>query len=225
MTFRGRPPALVALSPGDLARSPGGAVRSTGDHLAARDLVRVVDACVRAGLRGFLLREPALSDRETLELARALRDVIGDGWLAVHDRVHLAAACRADAVHVGFRSLRPEAARALVDPGVGVGFSAHATDDPILWAACDYVFFGPVFDTPSKRGLVDPVGFEGLARAVRSTSVGVWGLGGLVPEHVPGVVDAGAGGLAVLGGITRSADPASACGRYLAALREAGVGA
>jgi len=208
VTRRKRPPVLVALSPGDL-------VRAGGIRDPARDLVRTVEACVRVGLRGFLLREPALSDRDTTELALALRDVLGDGWLAIHDRAHLVPSCRADAVHLGFRSLTPAVARAVLGPQVTIGFSAHERDDRATWNDADYVFFGPVLDTPSKRGLVAPTGFDGLARAVSSTPTPVWALGGLGPDDASRAAGAGASGMAVLGGITRAEDPASACARYV----------
>jgi thiamine-phosphate pyrophosphorylase len=205
-----RPPALIALSPGNL------------DERAAPQFLRTITACVRAGLRGVLLREPNRSDRAMLELALDLRTILEDAWLGLHDRVHLAQACRADAVHLGFRSIAPPVAREILPRAIAVGFSAHAHDEPSDFTACDYVFFGPVLDTPSKRGIQEPVGFAGLARAVASTSVPVWGIGGLEAQHMGEIVATGAAGAAVLGGIVGTSDPATACTRYLDALRAAG---
>lgn len=211
MLTRTRPPALVALSPGDMTEAN------------ALDFARTARACAHAGLRGVVLREPRLSDRATLELALALRAILSEArsesWLCIHDRVHLAAACRADAVHVGWRSLAPAAARRTIADNVQLGFSAHAGDDPRQWEVCDYAFFGPVRATPSKSGLREPVGFEGLATAARSTTTPLWALGGITPDHVEHALASGAAGVAVLGGIARAADPAAACARYIAALR------
>ena len=204
------PPPLIALTPGDL------------DDAQARELVRVLEPCARAGLRGVLLREPRMSDRVTLDVARELRALFAGSWLGLHDRVHLAEACGADAVHLGFRSLAPAVARTVLPQSVAIGFSAHASDAARAWNACDHLFFGPVFDTPSKRGLQAPIGLDGLARATRSTTLPVWAIGGLQPEHAAEVVAAGAAGMAVLGGIVRAARPAEACVQYLDALRAAG---
>jgi thiamine-phosphate pyrophosphorylase len=203
------PPALIALSPGDLTAS------------STTPFLRTIDACVRAGLRGVLLREPTLSDRATLDLAIELRTLLGDAWLGLHDRVHLAQASHADAVHLGFRSLTPAVAREILPAHIAVGFSAHAHDDAPKFTACDYAFFGPVLDTPSKRGIQQPTGFAALAHAASIARVPVWGIGGLHPEHMPQLVAAGASGVAVLGGILGTADPALACARYLDALRVA----
>src|SRR5207247_2282344 len=89
--IRRLPPRLVALTPGDLApEHPDGRARFEPFLARAR-------AAIAAGLQGILLREPDLSDRETLELGRALREAIpSGGWLGLHDRVHLAGACEAD---------------------------------------------------------------------------------------------------------------------------------
>jgi thiamine-phosphate pyrophosphorylase len=197
------PPPLVALTTGVPAERARAGLR----------------AAISAGLRGVVLREPDLGDRAFLEAARWLRDELpADGWLALHDRVHLAREGRADAVHLGFRSLAPLEARKLVGEEVAIGFSAHAGDEDAAWIGCDYLFCGPVFDTPSKRGLVEPTGLGGLASAVRRASAPVHALGGVRPEHAVGCLAAGARGIAVLSGVLGAADPARETARYLAAL-------
>ncbi len=204
------PPSLIALTPGDL------------DAAHAHQFVRVLEACVRAGLKGVILREPNLSDRATLTLARELRALLGNGWLSLHDRVHLAQECGADAVQLGFRSLPPTAARSVLGVRIAIGFSAHAHDEAQAWNDCDHLLFGPVFDTTSKRGVQEPVGLQGLALTTGRTKLSVWALGGLQPEHAAGVIASGAAGMAVLGGIVRALRPATACTQYLEALRAAG---
>jgi thiamine-phosphate diphosphorylase len=201
------PPQLVLLTPGNL------------DEHEGERIVRLVRACVEVGLEGVLLREPTWGDRVTLDMAKELRDVLGTGWLCIHDRVHLAESARADAVHLGWRSLEPRVARALVGPSVGIGFSSHAADEPSRYDPCDYLFFGPVRDTPSKRDLLAATGFDGLERAVKASRKPIWALGGMRPEDVAAALDAQAAGIAVLGGIVNAADPALACARYISALR------
>jgi len=210
MSARRLPPPLVALSPGDL---------DGDDVIAGRrrsEFLRHLAEAREAGLGALLLREPNMSDRALLDLARHARESLGEtNWLCLHDRAHLVAAARADALHLGFRSLAPAIARTIVAPGIAIGFSAHAGDDVALWRASDYILFGPVLDTPSKRGIKEPVGFDGLAAAARSSSVPVWAIGGLKAEHVAQVRGSRASGLAVLSGIFRTPDPPSACAEYL----------
>ncbi len=216
------PPPLLALTPGRLGPGDAGGGASGGE---ASRLVAAVRAAVDAGLRGVLLREPGLADRAFLDLALRLREVLGaDGWLGLHDRPHLAAAARAEGVHLGFRSLGVAAARAVAGPEVALGLSTHAGDDPATWAGADYLFHGPVRDTPSKHGLLEPVGPAGLARACAATDRPVWGLGGLRPEDARAVRTAGARGMAVLGGLLGDARPAAAAAAYRAAWAEAETG-
>lgn len=207
---RALPPQLLALTPGDV-RAPALAALE-GKLRAARG----------AGLRGVLLREPQLSDRDTLALAERLCRALGpDGYLALHDRVHLARAARARAVHLGFRSLAPSVARALLPLDVAIGWSAHAGDDVTALADVDYAFFGPVLETPSKQGIVEPTGFGALRRACARSVVPLWAIGGITPEHARAAIDCGARGIAVRAGVLAAEDPARAVQDYVVALPRA----
>jgi len=197
------PPPLVALSPGDLAPA------SVPGFLAK------ARAAIGAGLRAILVREPAMGDGALLDLALEVRRLLpAEGWLGIHDRVHLAEAARADAVHLGFRSLEPSEARKILPEAIAIGLSAHAGDDETTWSAADYLFFGPVRATPSKEGLKEPVGFEELARAAARSPVPVWAIGGLRDVDVATCRAAGCAGIAVRAGILGAPDPAGAYAAY-----------
>ncbi len=201
---RALPRTLVAVSPGDLDR----------DHAA--HFAKLAASVRDAGLEALVLREASLDDRNYFELARELRSCFP--WFAVHDRAHFAEALDADAVHVGFRSLAPLELRRWLPARIAIGLSTHATDDPASWSGADYLFHGPLYDTASKRGLAEPIGLEGLERAVLRTSTPIWGIGGIAVERAGGVRGAGARGVAVLGGIWHAEDPARAVREYLAEL-------
>lgn len=203
------PGALLALSPGE-AR----------DRAGVEGLLRRVEAALRSGLPAVLLREPHLSDGELLDLSRRVRvlaDAAGGCWVGVHDRVHVALAARADGVHLGFRSLPPAEAARVAAGRLAVGFSGHAHDEPGDREGADYLTFGPVLETPSKYGLLDPVGFERLSEEVEACPVPVLGLGGLDPERAPRAWAVGAG-VAALGGLLGGSDPAARTRAYLDAL-------
>ena len=202
------PPALLALSPGNLAPRDG------------RFLAQVA-AAARAGLRGVLLREGELGDRDYLELAGAVRGALApwpEAWLGVHDRAHLARAATAQGVHLGGRSLAPSAVRPWLDAAVALGFSSHAGDDPRSWSGCDYLVHAPFGDVPHKG---PGVGASGIQRAVRLAACPVWALGGIAPADVAAILAAGAAGVVVRRGIFDAPDCARAVGDYLAALAAA----
>jgi len=170
-----------------------------------------------AGLRGILLRESRLDDGVFLNLALGLRRQFADcaGWLGVHDRVHLAAPAGADGVHLGYRSLEVDEVRPIVGEQIAIGLSTHAADEPDAWSGADYRFYGPVFETPSKRGLLAPVGPDGLTRSAGGHTIPVWALGGVNPENLPLLVDCGARGVAMLSGLLGAPDVAAATGAAL----------
>jgi thiamine-phosphate diphosphorylase len=198
------PPRLVALTPGDLLQA------------AVPRLLAALERATAGGLCGLLLREPAWSDRALLELARGLRAMLPPpGWLAVHDRPHVALAAGADAVHLGFRSLPPSAVRELVGRRLALGRSTHAGDAETWWRGADYLFHGPVNATPSKAGWQEPIGLPGLQRACAGSALPVLAIGGLRPQDARGALAAGAHGLAVRAGILAAVDPGAACALYL----------
>ena len=109
------PPPLLALSPGNLLPS--------GGRGAAAAFAESARSAIGAGLGGILLREPGLPDGALLALAQRLAGFLepSGGWLGIHDRVHLAAACGAHGVHVGFRSLPASDARRVVGGATALG--------------------------------------------------------------------------------------------------------
>lgn len=192
------PPVLIAISPG--------IARGTTARLA---LGRHLKALFEAGLEGCVIREPGLSDADLLALAVDLRQAFTGRlakWICIHDRVHVAVAAKADAVHLGFRSLDLKAARSAMPRGLGLGLSTHAHDDQQSWKGADYLFHGPVFETPSKAGRVKPVGLEGLKLALQA-DLPVWALGGITPANLCDVLGTGVSGAAMLGSFARETPP------------------
>jgi thiamine-phosphate pyrophosphorylase len=209
------PKRLIALSTGEL-RSP----RSFPSFLSALD--RALDA----GLPGVLLREPNLGAGDYLRLAeevqrRCAPDEDGDGhakaWFGIHDSVHVALRLGANGVHLGFRSLPTWEVRDLVGDSMAIGFSTHAGEDSGSWRGADYLFHGPVHATPSKAGVLDPIGIDALAEFCARADLPVYGLGGIGPDEVNEVASRSAG-VAAMGGILGAADPGAATRAYLDAL-------
>jgi len=209
----------IRIPRGLLAITPGKATCSRD----VPELRRTIGRAFEGGLPAVLIREPGLSDgdlfelaRETVLLARRFESI----WVGVHDSVHVALASGANGVHLGFRSLPLEAARPLVEGRCALGFSAHDHDERALWELADYLTFGPVRETPSKVGLVEPTGFERLAAAVRESPAPVLALGGMRPEDVAPARHAGAVGVAVLSRVLGAGHPEARAAEFLAALAE-----
>lgn len=189
------------------------------DRAQARgDLAAVVVAACAAGCRWVSLREKDLPEAGQLALFARLRAATAPfaPRLTLHGRPELALAAGADGVHLAAGE-DPARARAVLGARALVGLSAHrpaAVDAALV----DYVTASPVFLTASKPGYGPALGLAGLAAFVAAAGVPVMALGGVDAGTAAACRDAGAGGVAAMGGIMRAADPGAETAAFLAAL-------
>jgi thiamine-phosphate pyrophosphorylase len=192
---------------------------------AGRPLVDVVAAALRGGVRAVQLRERGLTTRQLVALASSLRELTSrhDALFLVNDRADVALACGADGVHLPGHSFAVADARTLLGPDRLVAASTHTVDEARNAAdgGADFVVFGPVFDTPSKRALGAPVGLDALADACTASPVPVLAIGGVTAERAAATRARGAAGVAVIREIAAAPDPEQAARRLVgAALNE-----
>jgi thiamine-phosphate pyrophosphorylase len=180
------------------------------------DLERFVEECVLGGVDVVQLREKSLGDRRLLERASMLREVCARHGVpfVLNDRPDLALACGADGVHVGQDDVPPAVARSILGAGAAIGLSTHS---PAEWEAAaeepvDYLSAGPVTETPTKPGRPG-TGVEYL-RYVASSPLArriPWFVtGGVTPEAIPRLAEAGATRFVVVRYLTGSPDPKAA---------------
>jgi thiamine-phosphate pyrophosphorylase len=190
-----------------------------------RDLVAVVGECLAVGLPAVQLREKDLPAAELARLGRELRALTRRhaARLIVNDRADVALAVEADGVQRTSTSLPVADLRAIADKRLRVGASVHSLDEAVAAAAAgaDWIVFGPVYDTPSKRAYGPPQGLARLAAVSRAVDIPVIAIGGITPERVGEVRGAGAHGVGVISAILAAASPGDATRRFLDALARA----
>ena len=121
--------------------------------------------------------------------------------LLVNDRSDIARAAGADGVHLTTQSLPAEVVRNICGAEFLIGVSTHSlAEAQAARAACaDFVVFGPVFDTESKRTYGEPQGLSRLAEVTRELGeFPVVAIGGITVENVRECFDAGASGVAAI---------------------------
>ena len=197
----------------------------TDRSAAPRPPADVVEECLAAGLRAVQLREKDLETRDLLALADTLREATQrhGARLIVNDRADVALAAGADGVQRTHASLPVSALRGIAPAGFLVGASVHSEAEARDAAAqgADFIVFGPVYDTASKRRYGPPQGLAALEAVTRAVDRPVLAVGGLTPERVPEVLAAGAAGVAVIGAIYAAVRPAEATKAFLDALGQA----
>ncbi len=150
------------------------------------------------------IRERDLSGREQYELASAIQREV-NGWsgqqrprLLLNSRPDLAMAAGLAGVHLPGRGLEIGAVRATY-PNLIVGKSCHSAEEVRAAAAAGSHFcvLGPIYPTPSKQGMGEPLGPEVLAIG-RGVGVPVLALGGIDELGAKECLGAGAAGIAAI---------------------------
>ena len=191
--------------------------RQTG----GRPLAEVVEECLAAGLRAVQLREKDLPDAEFMALARSLSDVtrrVG-ARLFINGRLDVALAVGADGLQRGHDAPPVGALRSRAS-GLSIGASVHSIDEARAAEGdgADFIVFGPVYDTPSKRPNGPPQGVDALANVVKVVSIPVLAIGGITAGRVAAVRAAGAHGVAVISAILGAEHPGEATKQFIEAL-------
>jgi thiamine-phosphate pyrophosphorylase len=187
---------------------------------AGHDPVEVMAAALDGGAREVLLRDRDLPPAERRRLAEELRSATAAVGAALHvaGDAALARAVGADGVHLAAAEPWPEAA---AREGLVAGRSCHTPSElaAALAEGADRATYSPVFATASKPGYGPALGLDGLAAGCRAVpGLAVLALGGVDPATAGACVEAGAAGVAVMGGIMRAADPAAAVRALLRAV-------
>lgn len=183
-------------------------------------------ACVRAALAAGVdwiqIREKDLSSRVLLAL---VRDVIGAARSAaasrakviVNDRLDVALGAGADGLHLGHASVPASDVIRWCRSGNApkeflVGVACHSVQEALEAeaAGASYLFFGPVFDTPSKRTFGAPQGAARLAEVCAAVRLPVIAIGGVSAGNAAGCLRAGAAGVAAIREFQEMADSAHA---------------
>ncbi|MDK2744743.1 MAG: thiamine phosphate synthase [Nitrospira sp. BO4] len=187
-----------------------------------RSLPSLIRQAISAGLPAIQLRERDLSTNELLVLAQDIQAVTKPGSvsLIINDRVDLLMALNWDGVHLRADSLPSVAVRRVIGPRRLIGVSTHSAEEvrSANHDGADYVVFGPIFDTPSKRSFGPPLGLDRLSDVCRQSRIPVFAIGGMTSERVRDVRRAGAHGVAVIGALLTRDDVGAAVREFREAL-------
>jgi thiamine-phosphate pyrophosphorylase len=132
----------------------------------------------------------------------------------INDRPDLAIECGADGVHVGQDDVSPGIARRILGDKAIIGLSTHAPSEVTTSTVepVNYISAGPVVATPTKPGRTG-TGTDYISLAVRTAALPVFVTGGVSPETVPGIAEAGARHFVVVRYLTEADDPGAAARR------------
>jgi thiamine-phosphate pyrophosphorylase len=160
--------------------------------------------------------------RALVETAARMRGVLdGTGaCLVVDDRVDVALAAGARAVHLGRDDLDVATARRMLGEDALIGGTANSLAEALRVAATDvdYLGVGPVFGTRSKANPAPALGVDGLRAIAGAVRKPVVAIGSITADRVEALLEAGAHGVAVISAVVCQADPAAATREFRAAV-------
>ena len=207
----------------------------TDDDQSEALLKRVATAAA-ADIDWIQIREKDFSGKQLSSLARATVAQIKkinerngtQTRIIVNDRLDVALSERTDGVHLGENSLpvhdvckwlnaKPDLAER--DKFL-VGVSCHSVQGAVSAArdGADYVFFGPVFATPSKASFGAPQGLQRIAEVCTAVSIPVLAIGGITLDNASDCLAAGAVGIAAIRLFQEASDQASLIARFRSTL-------
>ena len=168
-----------------------------------------IHKALRAGADWIQIREKDVSAKPLLKLTRAsvemARLMSPAGRVFVNERLDVALAANAAGVHLGGNAIpRAEVVNwcrsenAPADFLIGVSCHSVLEVRAAETAGVDYAFFGPVFDTPSKRVFGAPQGLAKLAQVCSAVHIPVIAIGGIQPSNAGDCFRAGAKGIAAI---------------------------
>lgn len=177
------------------------------DRRLCRDqnLAPVIQEACRAGVKAVQLREKDWSARQIFQTAAELKKICAPSLtkLFINDRADIADAVSADGVQLTAESLPVPIIRNIVTSPKLIGVSTHSLADAQTAEAegADFILFGPVFDTPSKRPFGQPQGLGGLNAIVKGVKIPVFAVGGIDSERAFQCREYGAWGVALISAI------------------------
>jgi thiamine-phosphate diphosphorylase len=192
-------------------------------RLRGRPIEEVASQAVDGGVTVVQLREKDLSSGDLYDLAVTVHAVLrGRALLLVNDRIDVAIAAGADGVHLPEHTLPLQKLRDYVGDACIVGRSVHSVEAALRaeQEGADYVQVGAVYETRSHPGQT-PAGIALVRAVAEAVRVPIVAVGGITPERVAEVIEAGADGIAVIGAILDADDPQAAARALRTALERA----
>lgn len=161
----------------------------------------IVRRLVSVGIRCVQVRDKTLPDSELLPEVEACAAIgRSEGALVfVNDRADMARIA-GTGVHLGADDLPAEDARRILGPEAPIGVSTHSLAEAAAAFAApepDYVAFGPVFTSATKSAR-EAHGLDLLSRVAESKTRPLVAIGGIGPETLIQVLDAGADSAAMV---------------------------
>lgn len=172
----------------------------TNRTLCKGDFLQRIAEIAAAKPQSIILREKDMSEDAYTELARSVTDICSAAAVpcTLHSFVQSAVLLGAERIHLPLFVLRQmpnEQKRRFAVIGVSVHTAEEAEEAEARGA--DYLTAGHIFATDCKKGLPGR-GLDFLSDVCRRVRIPVYAIGGIAPENIAAVRNAGASGACIM---------------------------
>lgn len=161
------------------------------------------------------LREKSWTAKQYVQAINLLREAgVPLAKIIVNDRVDVAVTKGVSGVQLTYHSLDVKSVRSNF-PAIRIGKSVHSVAEAkeAEAAGADYVVYGHIFNTNSKKDL-KARGIEALEKVILAVEIPVIAIGGISPLNIKEVVQAGVGGFAIMSGVFDAENSLEAVEKY-----------
>jgi len=166
----------------------------------------IVRKAIETGIRTVQVREKLMTKKELYREALLIRKLTArhNATFIMNDYIDIALSVDADGVHLGQEDMPVREARKIMGRKKIIGISTHSITQAVEAerGGADYIGFGPMFPTATKDA-GRPKGLRMLREIRRHVKIPIAAIGGITPENVVSVLDAGADAVAVMSAILR----------------------
>lgn len=195
----------------------------TQDGIAHTHAEQAHRAC-EAGVKWIQLRMKDCTPEAHKEEAEKVKEICQKRGVTfiINDNVLLAKELNADGVHLGKEDMDPAEAREILGEEKIIGGTANTMEDVEALAvkSVDYIGLGPYKFTSTKKKLSPILGITGYNKIderslVKGINIPRIAIGGIQPEDVRSIMQAGMHGIAVASAINEAEDITMKVNQYL----------
>jgi thiamine-phosphate diphosphorylase len=171
-------------------------------------ILKIGEEILKSRIKIFQYRAKKTKLKDILELSRGLVDLSRKykKIFILNDFVKIAKEVEADGVHIGKGDLPIEEARKILGEDKIIGFSTHNLEEAekALNKGADYISFGPVFKTITKKDAYPVRGLKLLSEVVEKVTLPVVAIGGIRRDSLKEVLKIKVAGVSLISEIYKS---------------------
>ncbi|MCX8033821.1 MAG: thiamine phosphate synthase [Thermodesulfovibrio sp.] len=171
--------------------------------ISSNDIPDKAERALKSGIKWLQLREKELPRKKILYSALKLKELTHkhNAILTINDYLDIAIASEAEGVHLGQDDLTIDAAKKIFS-GI-IGISTHNLQEALEAEkeSADYIGFGPIFKTITKKDALEPRGFYMLSLIQKKIRIPIVAIGGIKLENIEKIIECGCKHIAVSSGI------------------------